>query len=206
MGEGSALIVNGFTIPEDTINYTGSDDAARFGHRLPYYTARVREEAEQLRPWLVPVQSFLDIGCGLGLIDALIAKITAANDVNMMDGDGKIDNRVMGYNDGTKAWADVRVGRRLVAANTDADVRAHVANPELTIPVGLIVSFKSWGHHYSIHEYLPLAQRSLKPGGRVIVDLRNGKGGREVLEANGFKVIGSFIASPKCVRTILERT
>jgi len=200
------LIVNGFTIPEDTINYTGADDAARFGHRLPYYTQRVREEAEQLRPWLVPVMSCLDIGCGLGLIDALIAKITGANHVHMMDGQGAIDNRVMGYNDGTKAWADVRVGRRLVAANTDADVTAHVADPTVTIPVDLIVSFKSWGHHYNIDEYLPLALRSLKPGGRVIVDLRNGKGGREVLEANGFKVVGSFIASPKCVRTILERT
>lgn len=206
MGEGTALIVNGFTITDEAVKYMGADDADRFGHRLPYYTQRVREEAEQLRPWLVPVERFLDIGCGLGLIDVLIAEITGARSVHMMDGVGDQKERVMGYNDGTKAWADVGVGARLVAENTPAKVTAHVADPTLTVRVDLIVSFKSWGHHYSIHQYLPLAQRSLKPGGRVIVDLRNGKGGREVLEQNGFKVVGSFIASPKCARTILERT
>lgn len=200
------MIVNGFTITDEAVKYMGADDAARFGHRLPYYTARVREEAEQLRPWLKPAESFLDIGCGLGLIDALIAEITGAKFIHMMDGEGDNSNRVMGYNDGTKAWADVNVGGRLVAANTKSVVYVHNADPTKRIPVDLIVSFKSWAHHYSVDEYLPLALRSLKPGGRVIVDLRNGKGGREVLEANGFKVVGSFIASPKCVRTILERT
>lgn len=200
------MIVNGFTITDEAVKYMGADDAARFGHRLPYYTARVREEAEQLRPWLVPVQSFLDIGCGLGLIDVLIAELTAAEHIHMMDGEGNNDNRVMGYNDGTKAWADVQVGAGLVAANTSCAVHAHVADVMFNIPVNLIVSFKSWAHHYPVETYLPLAQRCLLPGGRVIVDLRNGKGGREVLEANGFKVVGSFIASPKCVRTILERT
>jgi SAM-dependent methyltransferase len=200
------VIVNGFTITDEAVKYMGADDAARFGHRLPYYTQRVREEAEQLRPWLKPVESFLDIGCGLGLIDALIAEITGAQFIHMMDGTGDNGNRVMGYNDGTKAWADVHVGAGLVAANTTCAVHAHVADHMSTIPVNLIVSFKSWAHHYPVETYLPLALRSLKPGGRVIVDLRNGKGGREVLEANGFKVIGSFIASPKCVRTILERT
>lgn len=199
------MIVNGFTITDEAVKYMGADDAARFGHRLPYYTSRVREEAEQLRPWLKPVTSFLDIGCGLGLIDALIAEITEAKFIHMMDGEGDNSNRVMGYNDGTKAWADVNVGGRLVAANTKAVVYVHVADPKKRIEVDLIVSFKSWAHHYSVHEYLALAQRSLKPGGRVIIDLRNGKGGREVLEANGFRVIDSFIASPKCARTLLEK-
>lgn len=199
------MIVNGFTITDEAVKYMGADDAARFGHRLPYYTSRVREEAEQLRPWLTPAESFLDIGCGLGLIDALIAEITGAKFIHMMDGEGDNSNRVMGYNDGTKAWADVNVGGRLVAANTKSVVYVHTADPAKRIEVDLIVSFKSWGHHYSIHEYLPLALRSLKPGGRVIVDLRNGKGGREVLVDSGFDVLDEMVVSPKCVRTLLTR-
>ena len=34
----------------------------------------------------------------------------------------------------------------------------------------LILSFKSWGVHYPITEYIPLAKRCLRPGGLIITN------------------------------------
>lgn len=169
---------------------------------------RVAEEFDALKPWLPKAaDGFLDIGCGLACIDVLIARHYGPLFVHVMDGNGAIENRQMGFNASTKAWANVEVAADLLRANLSADyvVVDHVADERATIAADLIVSLKSWGHHYPVSVYLPLAMRSLRKGARIILDIRRKTNGRKLLENAGFTMLGKVQENAKCERLVFQR-
>ena len=197
-------------------------DEARGRMRCERLAGRVKEEFEELmriprrateafppiKPWLpAKVEALLDIGCGLGGIDIYLARHYDPVTVHLMDGDGKIENRAVGFLQGTQAWADVRVAEDLVRDNVPAScvVVSHVADPSLTLPVDLIVSLKSWAHHYPAKVYMGLAKRSLRPGGRIIVDVRKNTDGEAAFNKAGFKRVGRVAENKKCERLVFER-
>jgi SAM-dependent methyltransferase len=116
--------------------------------------------------------SVLDIGCGLGCVDVLLAS-SGVGTIHLMDGDGS-GLRRDDYARDVEAWNDVHLAEEMVRLNSPAGttVHAHYANPDLQISVGMIISFKSWGTHYPVVTYLPLARRCLTPGGYLVLDLR----------------------------------
>jgi SAM-dependent methyltransferase len=121
-------------------------------------------------------KSMLDIGCGLGVSSIMIAKYSDMDYLALLDGDGS-GELFSDYRTDAPPWNDVRIAGDMARANLDEKciVEAFVQSrlpADLTIPVDLIVSFKSWGTHYPVNTYLPLAARSLKPGGLVVLDLR----------------------------------
>ena len=136
-------------------------------------------------------QSILDIGCGLGCVDVLLARL-GVKVVHLMDGDGTALRRD-DYAVNMEAWNDVKLAADIVQMNAPADtvVHAHRVDPDLYASVEMIISFKSWGTHYPVATYLPLAQRCLKPGGLLVLDLRKGidvsADVREIVDA-GFEV------------------
>jgi SAM-dependent methyltransferase len=137
--------------------------------------ARARKQADTLAELFSEYRprSMLDIGCGLGMAMIVLAVRFNLDALHLLDGDGTGDI-FHDYRAGAAPWNDVRLAGALARANLSAGcaVIEHPADPELTVPVDIIVSFKSWGTHYPVSTYLPLAKRSLKPGGLIALDLR----------------------------------
>jgi hypothetical protein len=144
------------------------------------------KQAVQLLPYLrtVGARSILDIGCGLGVVDAVLG----LDVIHLMDGDGTGERRD-DYGADVAAWNDVRLAAEFVRLNVPtAEVYAHIADPNLTIPVDAIISLKSWGTHYPVSTYLPLAKRSLSAGGLLALDMRKGHDDSAEIEVAGFKL------------------
>jgi hypothetical protein len=131
------------------------------------------------------VRSILDIGCGhQPLLTLEIARHYGGEvEIHLMDGDGvrfagpKAETKAYtGYRRKMRAWNDVSLGLRYLQSELpNCACHAHLPDPGLTVPCDLLLSRRSWGFHYPVTTYLGLADRSLRPGGRIVVDLRVGK-------------------------------
>jgi SAM-dependent methyltransferase len=191
--------------------------AARSGGIKGGVLSRFTRDMEGMGPWLpARIDSFLDIGCGSGRLAVLLAQhYGGAVDVHLIDGDRRVEafgKEQVGYAPTTPPWNDRAAAAELVRAKVPAArVFDYPPDPRLTIPVDLIVSTKSWGHHYGADVYLGLARRSLRPGGRIIMDLRDSThdpragDGLGVMKAGGFRVVVELERTTvKTCRTVLE--
>lgn len=194
--------------PPDVFAYMNAANPAKDFGRCEFYANRVHEEYIQLKPWLPDKATrIVDIGCGLAGIDVHLARHYPRAMIDLVDGQGDHSNRVMGYNDGTQPWANVGLAVQLVEANAPgAKVRGNLADPNALFErCDLMLSFKSWAHHYPVQRYLPLAKRSVVKGGTVILDIRSGTDGKQQLEAAGFEARGVVLSKPKCDRIVFVR-
>lgn len=198
-----SLIVEGITFTDDALAFLLRHKTPRYGIELgdadhvlrmcedQVYRARkqlscIRAVLKQHRPMHI-----LDIGCGLALVDVMIAQQVGVAAIHLMDGDGK-SPVYTGYNEEAKpAWNSVMIAADMVKQNVDPEVRVtgHMANPSITVACDAIISFKSWGVHYPISTYLPLAKRSLKKGGVICADVEPETDGERMLTQAGFKVV-----------------
>lgn len=164
---------------------------------------------EALRPVLDsrdPPMRILDIGCGLALLDVHLARAYGPIVVRLLDGDGTAP-RDRGFRLQMQAWADVEMGQAMFRANVDGAICPFVTvhQPgEFDFWVDLILSSRSWCHHYPATVYLDSVKRSLKPGGLLVVDIRAGTDGLDVLRGAGFEVVARVTdPSEKCGRFAL---
>lgn len=140
-------------------------------NRVEEYISRIEHEFAVLAPHLEPpLESVLDIGCGLAGLSALIAREFDAKSVTLWDGAGEASNRKVGYHADTQAWADVELGRAMVKANSGA----WVSTEPVGAPYDLVLSSRAWGLHFPLETYLPYVAWHLGPKGAVIVDIRHG--------------------------------
>ena len=65
-------------------------------------------------------------------------------------------------------------------------VNATVPNVAALEKVDIVMSLLSWGFHYPIEVYSSTVRQLLKPGGRLILTIRAGKGLELKLERAGF--------------------
>jgi len=152
-----------------------------------------------------PPESLLDIGCGLALIDVHLARAWPGVRVHLLDGDGT-GAQDRGFKQTMTAWGDVAAGAAMMRANVPAcpPVTIHAPRP-FHLAVDLIISSRSWGHHYPVSVYAESVVRSLNPGGLVVLDIRTGTSGLTQLAALGFEVVCRIPdPSEKCGRFALE--
>ncbi len=199
-----------FIYPDDfskLSNFMGMSDGFSQGS-IEAFEEKSKRDYDTIKDWFPSeLNSVLDIGCGLGGVDILIGQNTNISVINLMDGDGTEDKKV-GFNDDCKAWFDRKLARNLVAANVKCSVRAFQPNPLLTIRTDLIISLKSWGHHFPITTYLDLAKRSLRSSGRVILDIRRKHidDATQIMKDAGFLRLHATYETPKCQRIIFYRS
>lgn len=173
------------------------------------FEAKALRDFATIEPWLPGQTSgwaVLDIGAGLGGVDIVIARSRAVSWVHIIDGDGTAAPQ-SSFRVESRAWADREIARSLIEANAPKDtlIVAHPPDPAETIPADLIISLKSWGHHYPVDVYLGLARRSLRVGGRIIIDIRKRRGGGlAAMQAGGFRCVGKAHETPKCERLVFE--
>ena len=163
------------------------------------------EDFREILPWLPPgMRSILDIGCGPAWVDVFIGNHFGLDTINLMDGEAYGVKR-NGYHPAGEPWWTAEPGAQRAREKTKAHIVVHKPDPGLTIPVDAVISLKSWCHHYPVEHYLPLVQRSLGPGGHLIVDVRSNTRGLEVLNDSGFRTVWTGGRSPKCQRAALVR-
>jgi hypothetical protein len=142
------------------------------------YCARALKTYALMRPHLPahgkPV-TVLDIGCGWAGLDICLARHYADRPVRVLLMDGEVfpEGRVKlaSYHPDCTPWHDANdAASHLRTAGIAAE--AVPPDPSLTLPADVIVSTRSWGHHYPVDVYLPLAVRSLREEGRLFLDLR----------------------------------
>jgi hypothetical protein len=141
----------------------------------------------------------LDIGCGLGVVDAVATSYLPINAIHLLDGDGSVILEPLrvavtdfGYT--PEAWADVRWAGELVRFNVAADVEVttHVQGVDMREEIGevdLVISTRSWGFHYPASTYAAEVRNILSPRGRVVMDIK-GESCLTYMIEHGYELVG----------------
>jgi len=131
-------------------------------------------------------QRILDIGCGMGGLDVILARhLLSEPRFYLMDHDRVDDLLFYGYARNAAAYNSLALTRATLEANgvaaEDITLLDAAHGIELPEPMDLVLSIRSWGYHYPVETYLEDAWCALDDGGRLILDIRRGTGGMEAL-------------------------
>jgi len=169
------------------------------------FEAKITRDFNVIEEWLpARMSSILDIGCGMGGIDILIQNSRSVRRIYLIDGDGTGEKR-NGFDHEMKPWNDVKEAKQFVAGNV-SNCTVYDKMPARFL-VDLIISLKSWGHHYPVDTYLSLAKRSLRSTGRIILDIRriHKEVGLRSMSSGGFQLISCIYETEKSERMMFER-
>jgi SAM-dependent methyltransferase len=154
------------------------------------YTGDMRSEYESIRAALpARVADILDIGCGIAGIDVyLFEHYGRAPTLHLMD-KTQIDPIFYGYESKAAFYNDMSLTRRFLTLNGVPEgkfrfIEALAGNLDKAgEKYDLVLSLIAWGFHFPLEVYLDEVLGNLRPGGRIVVDVRNGGGGEESLRA-----------------------
>ncbi len=193
-------------VPKRALSWIKLHRTAASGDIALAYTQMILVDYDELIKghWLPESCSdILDIGCGMAGIDVLLYRHYGKPFLFLLDGDGQVESRADKINfhpEGMKPFNDMAAMKELLELNK-VDL-----GQVFTLPIGyegdprrvdLCISLLSWGWHYPVKTYLDLVCRCLRPGGRLILDLRAGMGGERDLANAGFELIGTVRSGPK---------
>jgi SAM-dependent methyltransferase len=175
-------------IPKSCIKYI---NLQRTGYKDPVYdfTRAMQYEYEMIKPFLPKkCNTILDIGAGLGGIDILLSKHFNNPKIYLFDRDYENVKVVYGYNRGESFYNSFKATTELMAANKIKNyelLNAENGYPDLK-GIDLIISLLSWGYHYKVETYINEVFNSLKPGGRLILDIRENTDGVQIIKKKNF--------------------
>ncbi len=193
-------------IPESALPWIQLHRTAASGDIALAYTRMILIDYDELIKgrWLPErCSDILDIGCGMAGIDVLLYRHYGKPLLFLLDGDGQVESQADKINfhpEGMEPFNDMKAMLHLLEAN-GVDVER-----VFMLPIAydgdhpgcdLCISLLSWGWHYPVGTYLDLVCRCLRPGGRLILDLRAGQGGERALADAGFELIGTVRSGPK---------
>lgn len=163
------------------------------------YTEQMEADFERIKPFLPEkVDAIVDIGCGVGGIDVLLAKHYKKAKLFLMDGDG--DNPTYGFGD-CDFYNSSEVTSEVMKSNGVRDFEM--------IPIGdipecdLIISLYSWGYHYPVDTYIKDAVIKCKD--RVILDIFKGRDGKGTIRQY-FRYIGEVEKHKHGARLVYGRS
>ena len=177
--------------------------------------AVVRAEFEALAPALDPVltstgprRRLADIGCGYAFFDLFAARRYGCG-LALIDMEEN-ERRHFGFEEAGAAYSSLAVARRFLKANGVPAKDIRTLNPQHKDPLSLpsmhaAVSFLACGFHFPVDAYTAFFEKNVKPGGRVIVDLR---ARRADVQAEALEKLGqleTLPGPPKTRRVILAR-
>lgn len=171
------------------------------------YNADLAATFESFADYLPPAcERVLDIGGGMGGIDALIAT-HYAQQPEVVIVDGIADEAVVSFH--ARTFNSAVHGERFLAlqgVERVAYIAPAVALGSRIGPCDLVLSIQAWPFHIPVDEYLNLARRVLKPDGLLLVDVRKNDdvSPRALAQAafRPYQVIGDF---PKFKRVLYVR-
>lgn len=154
------------------------------------YAADMNKEYLIIKSYLPEhVSSVLDIGCGIGGIDALLAAHYDFRNIYFYLHDKtKVDRNIhYGYEKTGSFYNSLLVAKDLLVMNgvsEDFIILSEANGGEILAQnkIDLIISLISWGFHYPIHVYLDRVHELLSQRGVLIVDVRKGTEGEKEIE------------------------
>ncbi len=156
------------------------------------FSLDMEREYSIIKDHLIPkVQKILDIGCGVAGIDIMLNKYYVSNNqhpsIYLLD-KSEINSKVYyGIEKEAAYYNSLNIARELLIDNgvesnriflQEVDGRPIYPNDKFD----LILSLISWGFHYPISTYLDQVYERLNVGGQLIVDVRKGTDGFELLK------------------------
>lgn len=164
--------------------------ADRRGYELDRKLHRIAaHEVNEFLPYLQaePV-SVLDIGCGLGLIDLHLYHALKGTNLFLVDKTSMSDVIVYGFEEYGAFYNSLALTASILVSGGVAKEHIHTMEaPETGVlnvsdkSIDLVISTLSWGFHYPIPRYLDSVLAVLSDRGQLVVDVRNGTDGFEVL-------------------------
>jgi SAM-dependent methyltransferase len=153
------------------------------------YTAQLADELEEMRPSLpASPGAILDIGCGIGGIDALVYRHYADRgdppELYLVDKSGISPEIVYSFHTKAAHYNSFALARELLTGNGVPDQRIHMIEADdfertEVPPVGLALSTFALGFHFPVETYLDRVYDLLHPGGVLITDIRHRTDGLE---------------------------
>ncbi|MEN8162918.1 MAG: class I SAM-dependent methyltransferase [Acidobacteriota bacterium] len=166
------------------------DSAVRSGAIKREFVRMIEEDYASMRPSLPSeAMRILDVGCGVAGIDVLLFRhYRQAPDLEffLLDQTNSRSDLRYGFSSGAEFYNSLQISKRMLGVNgvNTANVRLIEARESREIPVGnldLVISIASWGFHYPVSDYLEQVYEALKPGGKLILDVRTGQGQEKAL-------------------------
>ena len=151
-------------------------------------------EFEMIKPFLPKeCKSILDIGCGVGGIDVLLSMHFETPELYMYDYNAKSQIVIYGFDRGQSYYNSFDVTKKFLDANYITNYFLLDVNTckfsGLLKDIDLVISLLSWGYHYKTETYLDEVYDILKPGGHLIIDIRNYSNGVNVIKKKEFREI-----------------
>ena len=175
------------TIPTSALPYLKKQRSG-FRNNTEWHGALIAE-TEEIRSH-VPgvVESITDIGCGVGIMAAMMYHHFDKPALFLVDGEGEPSDAVFGYTDTLSRYNSRGVIADVLSANQvplSSYVYFNASQGDQLPPIesDLIVSLLSCGYHYPISWYLDWITRSLADDGALVIDVRDGTDGMDVLYA-----------------------
>lgn len=172
--------------------------------------AVIHAEYLALRPLLAALAParVADIGCGYGLFDLFLARDLGAR-VVLIDIEANA-RRHFGFAAEGAAYTSLATARALLQANGVTPDRIVTLNPEreplaAAGQVDLAVSFLSCGFHYPVDGYLDFLGGQVRPGGALILDLRERTADRQLAALAPLGRIETLAGPAKARRILLRR-
>ena len=173
--------------------------------------AVIHAEFRSLAPVLsqITMARIADIGCGYAFFDLFAAKEYGC-EVVLIDLEQN-ERRHFGFQSDGAAYTSLDVARKMMVRNGISDQSIRALNPgkdDLTTcsDIDLAVSFLSCGFHYPVDSYISFFENSVGKNGSVILDLRAGKSGEQLVALAGIGSISYLSAPPKAKRAFLRKS
>ncbi len=153
--------------------------------------------------------AILDIGCGVGGIDVLLHRHYGTPRLYLADRTETDDKVYYGFAERGAFYNSFEATRRLLVSNgvPEPALRFREVGEEcrLEIPesLDLVISLISWGFHYPVAVYADQVRALLRPGGRVILDVRKETDGKAQLETR-FARVTTISETRKKERVVAE--
>ena len=151
------------------------------------------------------VNSILDIGCGLGIVNIFLNQ-KYKNDLKffMLDKD-KIDSSIKyGFSENYESYNDLSETENLLYANGFDKEQLYIKNVDKKIDINLkldlIISLKSMCYHYPLENYLYLLKKICSKNTEFILDVTDGLYSKEF--TNKFFDYAKIIYEEKGIHTL----
>ena len=157
--------------------------------------------------------AILDIGCGIAGIDVFLQRHygrPADLEFHLLDKSHVEEKIYYHFRDRAAFYNSLEHAARFLADNgIPADrIFAHEARDDGRIPgdrlFDLVISLISWGFHYPVGVYAEQVAQRLRPGGRLILDIRRNTDGMEVLARHLPRIV-PILETPKYTRVVAVR-
>ncbi len=165
-----------------------------FGGRIAsLYNADMRRHYDNIAPYLpARFANVLDIGCGLGGINAFVyASSENKPEIWLLDKDGISSGRKTGYHPSAKSFSNYNsfAAAKAILKNSGIPQDKIMCIDIATDPFpaaqkfDCIYSFLSWGFHYPLETYAKQVREALSDKGVLILDVRRGTAEADKIEA-----------------------